>query len=411
MSLLYFTPLLLYFPTLIPGVETQPLLAMGLAVYGLALGRFRRALVAFLCLAALLFLWITVTALFRDSPMRSVGLASILIGPLILFGALAQNAEPPSRRVLAVVAVYFATLVALEILMPESYRALASTLLSRTTVANGHRGITLFTPEPTYAAITSIYFLILAWWSGMRWGFKYRWIEPTLALCLLATGSTYVALLVLALAVVRWPRLMLLTVCVVISTIQVVGSISALDNDESIRAVVAVSRILATDFGDFLPSISIIDDSLGSRLITNIASFMTPIYSPLGLGLDCGVVADAFDNAGFDFAFNNPVLKDALDEGCLKPQSYLATITLGLGAISGVFILLLYFLTRYALGHLKQPIWLAPIAVAAMILIVQGQLTSPIPWILIFLALTGSPGSPKHRQSTLSTSEKVLPTT
>lgn len=398
MSLIYITPLLLYFPTFIPGVETQPLLAVGVAAYGLTMGRYRRALLAFLYLALLLFVWITITALFSDSLTRSAGLIQILIGPFILFGALAQNAEPPSRRMLAGVATYFAAAAAIEILIPSVYGTVASNLLSRTSIADGHRGVSLFTPEPTYAAITVMYFLMLAWWSGKRWGFQHRWIEPLLALCLLATGSTYVGLLLLALAFVRWPRFILLAIGAGIASVPLFEFI-ALDNDESIRAVVAVSRLMATDFSDFLPSISIVDSSLGSRLATNIASILTPIYSPLGLGLDCSAVTSAFNAAGFDFAFNNPVLKGVIDDGCLKPQSYMATIALGLGAISGVFIILLYFFSQYALGRRKRPLWLPPIAVAATILIVQGQLTSPIPWLLVFMSMYSHSGIDKKTRS------------
>lgn len=402
LSVIYLTPIFLYFPRFIPGVETQPLLATGVAILGLLLGHNRRAALAFFLLAWSMLLWIMVKIGFDGAIGNAVGLLQILVGPLTLFGALALKAQPPSRKVMAGVAIYFMVCAAFEIFAPNAYGVLASGLLSRASVADGHRGVSLLTPEPTYAAISAIYFLVLAWWSGKHWGFRYRWTEPALALCLLATGSTYVGLLLLAMAYVRWPRLMVLSTVAAVMTVPLIGLVT-LDNDESIRAVVAVSRLLTADFNDFLPSISILDSSLGSRLTTNAASFLTPLHSPLGLGLDCTAVPNAFIAAGFDFASSNTVLSEVMDEGCLKPQSYTATIMLGLGAVSFVFMLWFIVLVRYACGRVRHLIWAEPLVLAVVLLVVQSQLTSPIPWLLIFIALSDPSVHPKrlHRIQTV----------
>jgi len=410
MCFIYITPLFLYFPRFLPSIETQPLLVTLVAILGLVFGRNRRAALAFAGLACVLMFWITVRIGLNGTFSSSIGLIQILIGPLVLFGVLGLRAPPPSRRVMAAVTIYFVLCAAVEILAPGAYDALASTLLSRASVADGHRGISLLTPEPTYAAISVIYFLMLAWWSGKHWGFRFRWIEPVLAFCLIATGSTYVGLLLLALACVRWPRLMVLAATATVIVVPLIG-VGALGNDDSIRAVVAISRLLSTDFSDFLPAISIADSSIGSRLATNTASFFTILNSPLGLGLSCEAVPQALDAAGFDFAFNNEVLIDVLQDGCLKPQSYLATVGIGLGALSLVFLPLLITLIRSALGTVRRPFWASPLVLASVMLVVQGQLSSPIPWILIFLALTGYPSHKKQRPSSQSTSERVHQTT
>jgi hypothetical protein len=354
--------------------------------------------------------WISISIGLNGTLSSSIGLIQILIGPLILFGALGLRAPPPSRRVMAGITIFFVLCAAFEILAPGAYYALASTLLSRASVADGHRGISLLTPEPTYAAISVIYFLMLAWWSGKHWGFRFRWIEPVLAFCLIATGSTYVGLLLFVLACVRWPRRMVLVTTATVIVVPLIG-VGALSNDDSIRAVVAVSRLLSTDFSDFLPAISIADSSLGSRLATNTASFLTLLHSPLGLGLGCEAVPKALEAAGFDFAFDNAVLIHLLEDGCVKPQSYAATVGIGLGALSLVFLPLLIALIRSAHGAVRRPLWASPLVLAGVMLVVQGQLSSPIPWILIFLALTGYPDHPKHSPSTQSTSERELQTT
>lgn len=401
-SFIYFTPLFLYFPRVLPGVETQPLLATGIALVSLLWGRQRRAALAFVGLIWGLLLWIAIKTMLDSSPSSALGLMQLLGGPLVLFGALALRAPPPSRRMMAAVSVYFLACALFEMAAPGAYGGVASSLLSRASVADGHRGVSLFTPEPTYAAISVAYFLVLAWWSGLHWGFRHRFVEPALAVCLFATGSTYVGLLLLALAFVRWPRAMLLGTTALVGALSLIDVV-ALDNDESVRAVVAVSRLLSSDFGNFLPSISLVDSSLGSRFTTNAASFLTPLHSPLGLGLGCSAVPSAFDAAGFDFAYDNAVLAAVIDDGCLKPQSYAAAVALGLGALSFVFFPLLVALCRFARGRRRVALWTTPLALAAVMLVMQGQLTNPIPWLLIFLALSGRSGHQRHHRVAITT--------
>jgi hypothetical protein len=369
-SFIYLAPLFLYFPRFLPGIETQPLLATGVALLALLWGRERRAAVGYVGLVWALLCWIAIKILIDGDPGSAAGLVQIMIAPLTLFGALALNAPPPSRRMMAGVSLYYLCCAAVEMLAPGIYQSVASALLSRASVADGHRGISLFTPEPTYAAISVTYFLVLAWWSGKHHGFRHRWIEPVLAGCLILTGSTYVGLLLLAVAYVRWPRLMFMITVAAVASVPLIGYV-ALDNDDSIRAVVAVSRLLSSDFCDFLPSISVIDSSLGSRLTTNAASFLTPLNSPLGLGLGCEAVPNAFRAAGFDFAFNNTVLSAVMDDGCVKPQSYAATLALGLGALAPAFIALLCALLLHARRRANPPaIWLEPLALALIMLVV-----------------------------------------
>lgn len=406
MPLIYLTPLFLYFPRFLPSVETQAILVTVVAMYGLLLGRNRRSAPAFGVIALVLMLWIMIKVGVDGSFSGGLGLIQLLIGPLALFGALGLRAPPPSRKVMARVTVYFMLCAALEIIFPSIYSAIASSILSRVSVADGHRGVSLLTPEPTYAAISAVYFLVLAWWSGKHWGFRFRWIEPALALCLLATGSTYTFLLMLALVSVRWPRKTILGTAVAIVVVPLIG-VSAMGNDESIRAVVAVSRVLATDFGDFLPSISALDSSLGSRLAVNAASFLTLLNAPLGLGLNCEAIPKAFDAASFDFAFNNAVLVAVMADGCVKPQSYAATIALGLGALSLAFSLLLVVLIKHARGTVRRPLWMPPLALALVMLVVQGQLTNPIPWLLIFFSLTNCLAHPQTRHCPLPISDRL----
>jgi hypothetical protein len=176
--------------------------------------------------------------------------------------------------------------------------------------------------------------------------------------------------------------------------------IVAFDNEESVRVIVALTRLLTVDFSDFLPSISALDSSIGSRLTTNAASFLTFLYSPTGLGLNCSAIPKAFNAAGYYFVFDNDVLAAVMNDGCLKPQSYLATVFLGLGTISIIFLALLGVCIRHAYPKNNHTIWIHPISIALVILVLQGQLTSPIPWLLVYIGMIGFPISSKiHKQN------------
>jgi len=365
-------------------------MALSAALVGMVFGQNRRAVSAFSVLGVMLSLWVIIILALGVAVDGAIGLLQILAGPLILFGALALQAPPPSRKLMACIAVYLLICALVEMFAPAVYSTLASALLDRFSVFDGHRGVSLLTPEPTYAAISCVYFLMLAWWSGKCWGFRLRWVEPVFILCLLATGSSYVALLFLVMACVHWPRFMLIASVVAVLFIPLIG-VSALDNEDSVRAVVAISRLLSTDFIDFLPSISVLDSSLGSRLITNVASFLTLYHSPLGLGLGCAAVPSAYVASGFDFAFDNEVLSGVLESGCLKPQSYAAAVALGLGIFSIIFVFLMIILVRYSRVNKIRGIWAYPFFLSITLLIVQGQLSNPIPWLLMFLALTEYP--------------------
>jgi hypothetical protein len=161
-----------------------------------------------------------------------------------------------------------------------------------------------------------------------------------------------------------------------------------LENSVSFRAVVAISRVLSTDFSDFLPSLSMLDPSLGSRLITNFASFQTPLFSTFGLGLDCQSVPTAYNILEYSFVSTNEVLSQAMVTGCLKPQSYGAAVALSMGLMSLPFVVFLFMAIRTSsFKYRRQLIWKPALAICLVMLFVQIQITNPIPWMLAYFAI------------------------
>jgi hypothetical protein len=324
----------------------------------------------------------------------SIMLLQVLLGPLVFFGSVAAKARPPSRQTLMRVTVLFICIALFELVAPSQYVSLASLLLDRATVADGHRGLSLLTPEPTYTAISLIYLVLLSYWSRQTDDCRYAWIESAQVFLLLMTLSTYVAVFAMVLAIVKWPRTCLVLITLLVLLLPNLGVVG-LENGDSVRAVVAVSRILTSDFSDFLTSLSMLDPSLGSRLISNFASFQTPTFSAFGYGLDGQAVPTVFDIFGYTtIASANEVLYQGMAAGNLKPQSYVAAVALGMGFMSLLYVILLVIAMRSSSSsHQRHVIWKPALAISLVMLTVQIQLTSPIPWMLAYLAFF----QPQHR--------------
>ena len=384
-------PFFLYFPRLIPGVETQPLIIFCAGILSLLATKRTTTKLHYSILVLVLSMLGLASYVSTGNFLSSALLLQLIVGPTILFGAFAVGACSPERKNLNYVAIFFLLIALIEIISPNGYRAIASFLMERVSVADGHRGVSLLTPEPTYAAMTMVYFLVLSLWTRRQGKKDYPWIEFIFSILLIMTLSTYLALFVMAVCVAKWPRVTLLTASALIVFISSVHWV-AMGNDESIRLVVAISRVLTTDFSNFLPSLSAADSSVGSRVLTNYAAFSTARHSIFGLGLGCQSMSMAFELAGLDYAFRNPVIRDVMAEGCLKAQSFGASVFLGLGLAGLLYV---WFISKLVTLCAKRyepnlVLWPVALALALLMLVVQSQMTNPIPWLLIYVALIGN---------------------
>jgi hypothetical protein len=223
----------------------------------------------------------------------------------------------------------------------------------------------------------------------MVYGNRLLLVQLLLLLCLILTFSTYAVLLAGVILCVQRPKLF--AAFAVTLTVIVIGVIAkGVDDDSSVRAVVAIARIATADFSNILASLSFIDPSLGTRVVTNAAAFQAPLIAPSGAGLGCDAVGRAVDGLRYDFAYDNEVLRSGLLSGCLKPPSYLACVVLAFGWFAIPFVLLLVLLTRKCIGSMSRGApWILPLALAVVIFVVQGQVTNPVPWFLAFIGIAG----------------------
>ncbi|MEQ1555154.1 MAG: hypothetical protein ABL929_13295, partial [Ferruginibacter sp.] len=385
-GLLYFSPLFLYFPRIPGGSETQPILTVlliGLMFLTCKVSKQISILIAVGLMILSLLPSLAQLALNYDLK-TSLSSFILLLGPMFLFGLMTINAPPPSRKSLAFACIFFIGIAFFEIFFGNTYEAIASELLPRATVFNFHRGVSLLTPEPTYATISMIYLIFLSLWAGQQSEPKYLWIEPVLFILLALTFSMYADIFISVILLIKFPKIIISSLLILITMSIFVFQFggASVDADNSTRVIVALNSLFLIDYSNFLTSISIADESLGTRVIANYTGYFTPSVAPLGLGLSCTSLYNAMLLINSDVVFSNPLLLTLAKGGCLKPAAYLPSLMLTVGYLGILFLMLLIYLLRIICKHLPIKFDLTPFTCAIILLTLQGQISSPIPWFL-----------------------------
>jgi hypothetical protein len=331
---------------------------------------------------------ICLNGLIESNLVGSLQLLILVVGPLTFFAATSLDAELPSEFSLKLISAMIVIIAILELFLPQFYESLASLLLSRYTLTDGSRGLSFLTPEPTYAALSLTYVLSLVLALEYKNNRTYLGLKYTSLAMLFMTFSTYAIVLLGAYLFVKYTKTSLL-VTASMSVIFAVGGIIFFQTSSDPRFVIAISNLFAIDYSNVLASLSRIDPSLGTRLYSIAASYSSSIGTFVGFGLDCSAMGSAFTEFDYTALYENPVLADVATNGCLKPQSYLAALGLGLGSFS--FLLALYFLIivqssipRQIYGKVRWEMFF----IAITILCLQSQMTNPIPWLILYLSLT-----------------------
>lgn len=385
--MLYFLPLLIYFPQFLPGIETQP---FAIFAYSLFLLFYKRKKLPIIT-TVLLFLFTTIIIFIQNIistvPKVEFDLFYLLIGPIIFIGTISADLPPPKKSSLKIITLIFLLIAIIEITTPSLYESIASHLLTRFNITDGHRGISLLTPEPTYASISLIYLIFLTFWSrsiNNRRGYLLEFIQITL---LAATLSTYVIVFFAIAFLLLFPKLSIILTGALIILIPFAGDIS-LSNEESIRSVVAISRLLSIDLSHPLIELSQLDASLGSRVISNTSAILTISHSIFGLGLSCDSLPNSFTILNYDFAYSNEVISNVIENGCLKPQAYIPSLFMAMGLSSFIFISIFISLLLFNRDNMK--IWPSALIFSFTIFLIQGQLSNPIPWMILYFAVKPS---------------------
>jgi hypothetical protein len=384
----YVGPLLIYFPRILPGYETQPTYFLSLCLLALVVGakNFRAlaslmTVVGFVSIVGMVLIW---QEAIDTSTMISNWL--LILGPVFLIGALAYDLAPPSRLFIAGVTLIFLATALIELLLPSTYVAISDFLLDRTNTFNAHRGSSFLTPEPSYAVCSLVYVWMLARFSAHFNGQKYPWIEWLIVGMLALTLSTFAVIFFIVFSFLRWPLVVFAGLAAVILFANTVN-ISALGNDDGFRALIAISRLFSVEIDNLLPSLNALDASLASRIISNLAGFSTVAYYPFGVGLQCQSLLDVVSTGRLTVAFENEALMSKIASGCLYPAAYMPALFLGLGWTSVAVLLMTSSLVWVLFWNKTQyRIDSYPLCAALLMFMLQSQISSPIPWMLVYMS-------------------------
>lgn len=403
--MLYLSPLLIYFPRVFSGLETQPVAPFVLCFFGFWMGQKAlklRALIATLFLILIFFSLLLLRVTFGGSGLSSRD-GLMLLGPFFLLGLFAWGLPPPSSRAIGVTVIGLVLVAALEVGFPSVYATFAGTLLERTHSFDGHRGISLLTPEPTYAAIGLAYLLGLAAWTRVYEQRPNAFNIVAIFLLLLGTLSTYAMLFVLCGVSVLFLRLGSALILVLISTLCVIavwGYSFAGSPDNSTRFAVALNNLATINWGDPMRSLSDLDPSLGTRAIGLYVSIQAGFERPFGIGIQCGSLGDAIAVTENYWALENTVIADLAENGCLVAPSYIQNLLLGFGAASALFAVAIGIaatMVRPLRLTVCRPRFVCA-ALGAILLLVQAQISNPAAWFLAYFALVMNQAQPDRRR-------------
>jgi hypothetical protein len=389
--ILYTAPFLIYFPRLISNYETQPFIFLALCCIGVLFGKRRRDNILPISVIAAFAAVFAIASNWQNDLNGSnfAGTWIFLLGPTYMFGLIGFRLPVPSRAFVAGITCVFGLIYLFEAILPDTYVTISEALLTRTNISNSIRGSAFLTPEPSYAVGSLVYLLVLGRFSALQHGWSQRWVEFCVFSYLALTFSTLAVLFAGLFAFVRWPLFSAVGATILVAVVKSVGYL-ALGNDEGVRAVVALSRLLTVEPNDFIYSLNAVDASLSARIISNYAGFATPAYYPMGLGLDCQSLLQAISTMRMTAAYQNEALMYQMNNGCLYPAAYMPALVLATGWIGLSAIAFLVCLTVFVLrDRSKLQYDSYPILAAVVMLLLQSQISNPIPWVLLYLGLFG----------------------
>ncbi len=395
-SFFYISLFTIHFQILPIGVETQPVLPLVLLPFGLLLfrhwNRDRWQILFFLVYVSVL------TGHLLIFGGRSLDWAKLLVGPLFLLLPFRWwRAIPISVMAVVVAMVLLITIISLMGFVPL-HEALRSVVSERVwVVLGGRRGVSVLTPEPSYFA----FFFV----TGVVATHRRRTTVPLLLIRIgwivlaLLTISLYVyVMLFLYLGMLLLSRKDLATYGVPAAIIAIV--LFALFSDRYEFKTLRNWNPAAWDQGpvegsSWLNALHHASHSGSARLYTAYLSFKVLLDRPRGMGI-----------GSFPFKWKEEARANDMDltrhralrvyfepgAGPLFPQSYMQALVHD----TGWFALALVPYMMYGFRRLRyRARWSFLVAFGAIVFLFfffQGQMTNPIPWLLLQRLYAGRAG-------------------
>lgn len=383
---------LIYFPILGRTAETQPAvatLAALIVVAALLVRTCYTGTISVFVLGSFAFTCLLVFhSLFFAQIVNWAELPKFLLGPF--FFAVALCLAPycgawPLRIALA----FLAMGGVLEVFSPSLYEIL-NTYISADrpgSEALSLRGLRYFTPEPTYAAL-SVFFLIVVNYFLLRTAkisrHAFRAHLMLLIPMLLLTFSSYAMALLFIMGVayvIRGKNIVLSAASLAFTPLLVV----LVFNSET-RAGQLLRNISEVSWSNIVQTFFLAEPSFSTRVLSMGAAVQGFLRNPLGYGIGSfqAIYWRHFNELNWGWVrFHEVVGQTYLERSALQPQSYLTALVHDLGIFGVTAFAIFLWGIRGAWGSTatQAGFFLA----AGFMLTVQAQLTNPIPWVSLGL--------------------------
>jgi hypothetical protein len=378
-------------------VETQPVLtvAAASAVLLATNGRYGPVssdLLGVYALIALLGIYCVIGVAQDESTLLEF--AKYIIGPLTYLAYRRRTHLVSKEYVVCAVATLGVTGVVL-VLAPGLAEAVYARVLPRgvaSLASEGSRGLPILVPEPSYfaffAVLVSAY--VEALWIRGEVTRRVRWAATaiTVVLCALTRSALvlmYVGCLYAPMIAVARTRTKI-RMGVVATAAAVMAATVAPDN-----RVFEVARAFANVDYDTTPNILLVlcfaDPSGGTRILMNIIGFAGMFIRPLGYGL--GGFSSAWVSIAEQLELpieSHEVASGVIGAGDVRAQALMPNLATDIGVGSLLLVFIVVAGTKLSRDPAARGLQCGLIVVTVLMFVLQGQITNPIPWVLLALA-------------------------
>lgn len=394
-NLIFFLCFFIYLKKLPIDIETQPFVIFFLA---LSLLIFNKVYIRKRDVFLIIHIIVLSIYLVFQIYLKKTGVISYftyLVGPVTYLVFLNRFQFISEKIVKGIILLYAFTALILLFQIPGLYFILKEfyeLFIPRSGWIDGSdiRGITLFAPEPSYFAFTSVFFLValdVLHLNGSK-VLKYKLIVIGIAIIsksalVFLYTSIYLLFYYLGdeplkrIKTIKPKRILVLISFVLILIIP----FFIFENSRVIEVINNIFNNVRSS--DNFNNLLLKEVSGSTRFILNTLGFLSIEYAPFGWGI--GEFQNNFHIVGnqfHDLMSNHEVLRESyIDHLPLKAQTYFANLIGDIGIFS-FFMLTFLIVSLFRNNHskIKRGLqWIIPL----MLVLVQAQISNPIPWVLL----------------------------
>lgn len=368
------------------GFETQPFFITGISIiyllYSIKIKNYDNLI--FIYFSFILLILYAYMLSYLIYPSNIIDMIKYIVGPTIFFAYfyspffLRKSFFQYLQYILYIIMLYYSLILLKIPFIANLIIYTEKIFIPRFEIYNNSRGFGFLTPEPSYFAITLIFFFILIDLSKIDNKFTIGQFLILLFM-LLNKSATGLLLIFIYLFISRVSLSIKKLLILILSLLFIIYILSLYPN----RIFQIYLELLKNDNVNLLNVLLYSLPSFGSRIIINIIGVFSIILYPFGIGFghfsESWIIISNYINIDI---FLNPILKNLyIANQKVSAQAYIPNLIASIGWFGlPIYYLIFKIITRVKLLNKK---YLAVCIIILYLLLIQSQATNPIPWILL----------------------------